>query len=230
MPDPAPAPTDPTPTPTPTPAPPADPAPADPPPVDPADDENDPRVKRANAQAADYRTKLRAQEQATADLQAKLDEQASTLSKLAAVFNPEANPADDPAQALQTITAEAETLRTEATTLRAELAVHNLAADNGGNPNALLDSRSFLNALQKLDASADDYRDKVAAAIKAAVESNATLSATGPAPAKGGAPGAGQGSAAAGGVTQEQFDAMGLAARNELFQRDPDTYRRLVGN
>ena len=121
-----------------------------------------------------------------------------------------------------------ESLRTELTSARAELAVHTLAADNGANPNALLDSRSFLNALQALDASADDYRDRVAIAIKDAVQSNANLSATGPAPAKGGAPGAGQGSAAVGGVTQEQFDAMGLAQRNELYRTDPDTYRRLA--
>lgn len=206
--------------------------PADPAGVtDPADDgTEDARVTRANRQAAQYRTQLRTQEQATADLQAKLDEQAATLSKLAAVFNPDAPQGADPAEALQTITAEAETLRTELAQARAELAVHNLAADNGGNPNALLDSRSFLSTLQALDASADDYQDQVAEAIKSAVASNATLSATGPGPAKGGAPGAGQGSAASGGVTQEQFDAMGLAQRNELFRTDPDTYERLAAS
>lgn len=198
-------------------------------PVDTTETEaDDPRVKRANAQAADYRTKLRAQEQATTDLQTKLDEQAATLSKLASVFNPDAPADNDPAQALTTITAEAETLRAELTTARAELTVHTLAADNGANPNALLDSRAFLNSLQALDATADNYRDQVAEAIKTAVEHNANLSATGPAPAKGGAPGAGQGSAAAGGVTQEQFNAMGLGERNDLFRRDPDTYRRLA--
>lgn len=227
MPDPQPNPTDPAPQPTP-------PAPADPPPADPPADpdpndpgNDDPRVKRANAQAANYRTQLRAEQEARQALEAKLTEQGETLSKLAAVFNPDANPTDDPAQQLQAITAEAEALRTEVTTLRAELAVHDLAADNGGNPKALLDSRTFMTALQALDASAADHRDQVARAIKAAVESNANLSATGPAPAKGGAPGAGQGSAD-GGVTQEQFNAMGLADRSELYRTDPDTYRRLA--
>lgn len=191
---------------------------------------DDPRVKRANAQAANYRTQLRAEQEARQALQDQLTAQGETLGKLAAVFNPDAPAGDDPAEALQTITAEAESLRTENTTLRAELAVHAVAADNGGNPNALLDSRSFLNTLQALDATADDYRDQVAEAIKSAVESNANLSAAGPAPAKGGAPGAGQGSAGSGGVTQEQFDAMSIGERSQLFQTDPDTYRRLADN
>lgn len=189
---------------------------------------DDPRVTRANRQAAQYRTQLRETEGKVSELEQQLQANADTLSKLAAVFNPEAPAGDDPAEALQTITREAESLREENATLRAELTVHNLAADNGGNPNALLDSRSFLNTLQALDASADDYRDQVAKAIEDAVASNANLSATGPAPAKGGAPGAGQGSAGSGGVTQEQFDAMGLADRNELYRTDPDTYQRLA--
>ena len=201
---------------------------------DPADDTTtvddgteDARVTRANRQAAQYRTQLRQTEQQVTQLQADLAAQGTTLQQLAAVFNPDANPGTDPAEAVQTITAEAESLRTELATARAELAVHNLAADNGANPNALLDSRAFLNTLQALDASADDYQEQVADAIRTAVASNANLSASGPAPARGGAPGAGQGSANTG-VTQEQFDAMGLAQRNELFRTDPDTYRRLA--
>ena len=187
----------------------------------------DARVTRANRQAAQYRTQLRAQEQATADLQARLDEQGKTLAALAGVFNPEASPAADPAEALQTITAETETLRTDLADARAELAVYRSAAEHGGNPNALLDSRSFLNTLRGLDATADDYQEQVAEAIRTAVASNANLSAAGPGPVRGGGSGAGQGSANTG-VTQEQFDAMGLAARNELFRTDPDTYRRLA--
>lgn len=178
-------------------------------------------LRRAQQQAAQYRTQLRDTEGKVADLEGR-------FAALVQALNPDAGQDDDPAEALAAATTEAETLRTENTTLRAELAVHSLAAEHGGNPNALLDSRSFLNALQALDASADDYRDQVADAIKAAVQSNANLSATGPAPAKGGASGAGQGSAGSGGVTQEQFDAMGLSERNDLFRSDPDTYRRLA--
>ena len=225
MPDPAPVPTDPTP--TPTVVPPADPAPADPPTVDPAEDETDPRVKRANAQAANYRTQLREAEAAKA---AADQAQTDLLARLTAALGGDAPTETDPAQQVQALTTQVETLSAELGTARTELAVHALAADNGGNANALLDSRSFLNTLQTLDASTDDYRDQVALAIKAAVESNANLSATGPGPARGGAPGAGQGSANTGGVTQEQFDAMNLAERSGLFNTDPDTYRRLAAS
>lgn len=233
MPDPQPTPTDPTPTPAPSPPVPTPPAPADPAPTDPPADPDAPEdgltpeqvrnLRRSQQQAAQYRTQLR-------DAETQRDELQATMARLVAAINPEAPPADDPAQALTAATAEVDNLRTEVTGLRAELLVHTIAAENGANPNALLDSRGFLNALQALDASADDYREQVAEAIKTAVTSNATLSATGPAPRAGGAPGAGQGSANAGGVTQEQFDAMSLADRSELFQRDPDTYRRLAAS
>lgn len=223
MPDPAPVPADPTPTP-PAPAP-AEPAPADPPNPDPDADDTDPRVKRANAQAANYRTQLREAEAARA---AADQAQTDLLARFAAALGGDAPTETDPAQQVQALTTQVETLTAELGTARTELAVHALAADNGGNANALLDSRSFLNTLQGIDATADDYRDKVADAIKSAVASNANLSDTGPAPARGGAPGAGQGSAGTGGVTQEQFNAMNIGERSELFRTDPDTYRRLA--
>jgi hypothetical protein len=206
--------------------PPADPpAPTDPPadpPADPAD-ENDPRVKRANSEAAKYRTERN-------QLQQQLEEQGKTLQALAAVLNPQANPEADPAAQLATITSEAESLRNEVTGLRAELMVHTLAGKNGGDPVALLDSRGFLSKLSGLDPAADDYSDQVAAAIKAAVTENKNLAASGQVPSRGGAPGAGQGSEQpAGAVTQEQFNAMSYQDRGQLFRTNPELYRRLAG-
>lgn len=205
--------------------PPADPAtpPAtDPPAADPAPEgeTEDARVKRANAQAAQYRTQLRAQEAEVAGLK-------DTLAKLAAVFNPEAGTGTpDPAA----LTGQVENLTTEAAQLKAELLVHTLAGDNGANPVALLDSRTFTTALHGLDAGAADYRDQVAAAIKDAVSKNATLATAGQGPSRGGAPGAGTGAEQpAGSVTQEQFNAMGYAQRAELFNNNPELYRRLAG-
>ena len=207
------------------PAPPADPAtppvvdpPADP---DPTDD-SDPRVKRANAQAAQYRVQLRAQETKVAELE-------GTLAKLAAALNPGATETD-PAQQAATATAEAERVRTEAAQLKAELQVHNLAAEAGANAVKLLDSRRFTDKLHGLDPAADDYTDQVSAAIKDAVSKDATLSAAGQVPSRGGASGAGQGPAQpAGAVTQEQFNAMDYDARAELYRTNPDLYRRLAG-
>lgn len=188
-----------------------------------ATDESDPRVKRANAQAAKYRTDLRT-------AQTQLDEQGKTLAALAAVFNP-GSTETDPAAQLANITTEAEGLRSTVTQLHAELLVHNLSGDHDANASALLDSRNFTTALHGLDPTADDYRDQVAAAIKAAVAANANLRATaGQGPSRGGAAGAGQGAAQpAGAVTQEQFNGMAYADRAELFRTNPDLYRRLAG-
>ena len=223
-------PTDPTPTPTPgdpAPAPTPDPAnptpdPAPEPTPDPTN-EPDPRVKRANEQAAAERIKRREVEQ-------QLAAQGETLAKLAAVFNPQADPSADPAQQAAQATAQAEQLTNRVSELQAELLVHNIAGEHGGNAVALLDSRTFTTKLHGLDPSADNYSEQVAEAIKAAVTSNATLAAAGQVPSRGGAPGAGQGPADPGGVTQEQFNAMTIGQRNELFQTNPDTYRRLAGS
>lgn len=187
------------------------------------DGTEDARVKRANREAAKYRTDLRA-------AQAALAEQGQTLAALAAVFNP-GSKETDPAAQLTEITNEAGNLRTEVGNLRAELMVHTIAGENGGNPVALLDSRTFSNTLHGLDPAADDYRAQVAAAIKDAVSKNANLSqTTGQGPARGGAPGAGTGPAAPdGAVTAEQFASMKYAERTELFRTNPDLYRRLAG-
>jgi hypothetical protein len=56
-----------------------------------------------------------------------------------------------------------------------ELAVFRAAASAGGNPNALLDSRSFVNALNGVDPT---DAEAVSAAIKAAVAANPTLAST----------------------------------------------------
>lgn len=216
-------------TPTDPATPPADPAtpPAtDPatPPADPATPEGeteDARITRANRQAAQYRTELRTAQEALA-------EQGKTLAALAAVFNPGATPGDQPDPAA--LTGQVEQLTTRAAQLEAELLVHNLAGTNGANPTALLDSRTFTTALHGLDATAADYHDQVAAAIKDAVSKNATLATAGQGPSRGGAPGAGAGAEQpAGSVTQEQFDAMDFAARTALFTTNPDLYRRLAG-
>lgn len=184
--------------------------------------DDDGRVQRANRQAAQYRTELRA-------TQEQLAEQSKTLQALAAVFNPDASATDTPDPAA--LTGQVEQLTTRTAQLEAELQVHTLASEHGANPVALLDSRAFTTTLHGLDPAADDYTDQVAKAIKDAVSRNASLAAAaGQVPSRGGATGAGQGPANPdGAVTQEQFDAMGYAERSELFQTNPDLYRRLAG-
>lgn len=58
-----------------------------------------------------------------------------------------------------------------------ELAVYKSAAEHGGDPNALLDSRGFLTKVHALDPGADDFDAKVAEHIAAAVAANPKLRA-----------------------------------------------------
>ncbi|MFD3520419.1 hypothetical protein [Streptomyces sp. NPDC058653] len=63
-----------------------------------------------------------------------------------------------------------------------ELAVYKTAGTHGGDPDALLDSRSFANAIAKLDPAADGFDTEVGKAVKAAVEANKKLAAKAPEP------------------------------------------------
>ena len=206
--DPAPAVTDP-------------PAPVETDPDAPEGETEDARVKRANSQAAASRVALRAQE-------AKVTELEGTLAKLAAVFNPEATPTADPAEQLATITTESETLRSTNVQLTAALLVHELAPEGGGDPNALLDSRRFTDTLAGLDPSTDDYRTKVADAIKAAATASPTLRA-GQVPSRGGSPDAGQGAGSGTAVSADKFASMSYADKTDLFATNPTLYRQLAG-
>lgn len=214
--------------------PPADPADPTDPPADPEDDPNDDsedaRVKRANRQAANYRNQLRETQtelQAIKDAQAASDQVLQALRKALTGESSEDENAD-PAQLLQAATGEVENLRGQVSQLQGHLLVHELAGEAGGNPNALLDSRSFTDKLARLDPSADDYRTKVAEAIKTAVDSNTSLRAV-QGTGRGGAADAGQGAGGDGTITKAQFDAMDYQARAELYQSNPSLYRKLAG-
>ncbi|MEH0428839.1 hypothetical protein QBB34_21390 [Streptomyces stelliscabiei] len=65
-----------------------------------------------------------------------------------------------------------------------ELAVYRGASKYGADPDALTDSRAFLNSIKGLDPSEDGFAKKVQAAIKQAVTDNPKLKAQGLAPAR----------------------------------------------
>lgn len=134
------------------------------------------------------------------------DDQAAFMKKVAGAFGLETDEAKPPTpEELSAQLAEAQT-RTEASDDRArqtqvELAVYKTAGKHGGDPDALLDSRNFAKAIEKLDPSDDGFGEAVAKAVKAAVDSNSKLAAKAPQPKEpeptpaGGAPmdGAGNG-------------------------------------
>ncbi|MET4670825.1 hypothetical protein [Streptomyces sp. PvR018] len=134
------------------------------------------------------------------------DDQAAFMKKVAGAFGIETDEQKPPTpEELSAQLAEAQT-RTKASDDRArqtqvELAVYKTAGTHGGDPDALLDSRQFANAIAKLDPADTGFDEAVGKAVKAAVDSNRKLAAKAPEPKEpeptpaGGAPmdGAGNG-------------------------------------
>ena len=114
-------------------------------------------------------------------------DQADFMKKMATLFGVTTDDEKPPTpEELAQQLAEEQT-RTKASDDRArqtavELAVYKTAGKHGGDPDALLDSRSFANAIANLDPAAADFADQVGAAIKAAVDSNSKLAAKAPEP------------------------------------------------
>jgi hypothetical protein len=100
--------------------------------------------------------------------------------------------------------------------------VYRAAATAGADPDALLDSRSFAQAVADLDPS---DTAGITAAITAAVQANPRYALTPQGPQRGGT----EFNAQPQQITAEQFARMGNAERVRLFQTDPDTYARLTG-
>ncbi|MFF2922732.1 hypothetical protein ACFVTP_10065 [Streptomyces celluloflavus] len=126
--------------------------------------------------------------------------------------------APDPAALTQQLATEQQRARQTAV----ELAVYRAAGTAGADPDALLDSRAVAAAIAELDPA---NTAAVRAAVEAAVAANPKLAAQRPTgPVRGGAEFNGPPSE---GVTPHQFAAMDYARRAELYQSDPDTYRRL---
>jgi hypothetical protein len=137
---------------------------------DDGDGSEDKDIAKARRQAANYRTQLRAAEKAAADAQAA---QQATLDGIAKALGLKSDEGADPAAQLTEATTQVASLTDQVATLTAHLLVHELAADAGANPVALLDSQRFTTALKGLDPESDTYRADVAKAIKDAADKNA---------------------------------------------------------
>jgi hypothetical protein len=123
----------------------------------------------------------------TAAEQKAKDEQAAFMKKVAAAFGIETDEAKPPtpeelAKQLDEARGETKESRAQARQTQVELAVYKTAGKHGGDPDALLDSRTFANAISKLDPSAADFDEQVGKAVKTAVDSNKKLAAKAPEP------------------------------------------------
>lgn len=162
------------------------------------------------------KSRVTAKQQAADDARAELAQQ---IGRALGIVEDDTPP--DPAALTQQLADEQQRARQTAV----ELAVYRTAREAGGDPDALLDSRAFAASIADLDP-AD--ADAVRAAVEAAVAANPKLATAAPSgPARSGAEFTGPGSA---GVSAAQFAGMDYAARAELFQSDPDTYRRLASS
>ena len=108
----------------------------------------------------------------------------------------------------------------------AQLAAENLvlrrAGALGADADKLLNWSPFTSAVGKLDQSSDDYQTQVDALITEQKTSNPFLATH--AVGKSGSEIGGSGQTA---ITKERFDAMSGAELNQLFNTDPETFRRL---
>ncbi|WP_405479845.1 hypothetical protein [Streptomyces anulatus] len=163
--------------------------------------------ERAMRAIESLRTEVDEQKQKRAeDKQRAADEQTAFMKKVAAAFGLETDEAKPPtpeelAQQLDEARGETKESRAQARQTQVELAVYKTAGTHGGDPDALLDSRAFANAIAKLDPADTGFDEAVGKAVKAAVDSNKKLAAKVPEPKEpeptpaGGAPmdGAGNG-------------------------------------
>ncbi|MGH3858238.1 hypothetical protein [Actinokineospora sp.] len=155
---------------------------ADKPPARPADDTDDP--VKLKAQIAALRkengkdrtdAKTKAAELAKAEL-------AQQIGKALGLVKDDE--AADPAKLAAQVVESAETARQA----QVELAVFKAASPAGADPMKLVDSRSFMAKIGKLDPSADGFGKKVADAVADHIKDNPTSKATPAAPPRSGAP------------------------------------------
>lgn len=122
-------------------------------------------IRDTRGEAAQHRTKATAAEQQQAQLLAAIGQ---------ALGLPTGDQAPKPEELQQQLTAS----QTAAREAAVKLAVYQTATKHQGDPDALLDSASFLAKVTALDPTANDFAAQVDTAIKEAVTTNPKLRAT----------------------------------------------------
>lgn len=126
-----------------------------------------------------------------------------TLDAIQKALNPDATDKVDPAKLTEQLT----TTQAQARSAALELAIYKAAGAAGANADALTDRRSFMDAVNALDPSTEDFATKVSEAIAAATTADPTLKQAGRAPSASGREIAG-GSGEQGQITEEQLQTM----------------------
>lgn len=132
--------------------------------------------RNARREAANYRTQSKEAQQ----------QQADAMRQLAKAFGIEV--ADDQPPDPKQLQSQIEQSQSSERQARVELAAYRKAAAHDADPDALLDSRTFLDKVAKLDPSADDFDGQLDAAVKASVEANPKLKQAAPGGGRNGPP------------------------------------------
>lgn len=135
--------------------------------------EPDPAIKKANREAANYRTQLREQEKKNAALESKLNDLLGGLGKLTGTSK-ETSPED----ALKQAQAEREEAQAKLREMEQEILLGRAGKEAGADMDLLLPFLRGTGALKELDPTAADYADQVSALVKATVDSNPKLKTT----------------------------------------------------
>lgn len=146
-------------------------------------------IKDTRAEAADWRSKLKDAQKAADEATGQgpspeeITEQVKTdfaqqIAKALGLVTEEEKPID-PQQVIETLTAERDSTAQERDQERErhrraliELAVHRASQKVGADPDALLDSRSFLKAVRDMDPDGDGFSTSLTEVIQTAVENN----------------------------------------------------------
>jgi hypothetical protein len=126
----------------------------------------------------------RAKQNKTAAEQAarERDEANATLAAVRKAFGLDGADEEDPKTAAEKAARERDEKDAELRTLRLERAAEKAGRKAGADVDALLDSRSFANAVAKLDPTDDGFDDDLAALVDKALDSNPRLKAEKPTP------------------------------------------------
>lgn len=127
-------------------------------------------IRALRAGEATYRTKLREAEQESGTLK-------STLDSIMKALNPGAD--EDPAELARALKEKDNQIRQGSI----ELSVYRSASKLGADPDALLDSSSFMREALKLDSKSDTFGADLESVVKASLEGNSRLAGKKKAPA-----------------------------------------------
>lgn len=177
-------------------------------------------IRQERSESASQRT---ARQQAEQAAQQQADERTRAILKAAGIDTGDSDE-EDPAKLAEAARAEREKAEADAREARVELAVYRAAPGKNADAAALLDSRTFLQSLKDLDPTDSAA---VEAAVEKAVQDNPKLAVTQAATRSGADFTGGNGDGA---LTPEKFKALSMQQRNELYFKDPDTYRRLAAH